>query len=88
METSGSGRSGNDTVLRAYHALWTDAWKYFKNYAEKLPLTEAQWEEAVRIIPLYVERHPDHEEFARKTIITVFNELERRDKAIRRGEIT
>ena len=79
-----TGESERNTVLKQYHELWTDAWKYLKNYAALVPMTEAKWEEAINILQIFVERHPDHEEFARKVIITVFRELERIDKENRK----
>ncbi len=80
------GKLGRDTILKQYHEIWNESWRYFRNYAEQLPLPEEKWEEAVKLIPIFVGRHPEHEEFARKVIIRVFGELERQDKAIRRGE--
>lgn len=74
----------NETELRQYNAIWNEAWKFFKHYAGMLPLPEEIWDVLIRSLPMFVDRHKEHEEFARKMILTIENELERQDKAIRR----
>lgn len=76
----------NETELRQYNAIWNESWKYFKTYAEQMPMDDATWERAIMMLPEIVNRHPEHEEFARKMILTVEKELERQDKTLRKGE--
>lgn len=66
--------------LKTYHTIWNESWKYFKTYAEQTPMADATWERAIRMLAEFVNRHPDHEEFARKMILVIEKELERLDK--------
>lgn len=70
--------------MQAYHDLFNDSWKFFKHYASQIPLTENQWDELITMMPKFVRRHPEHEEFARKMILMLEAEIERADKENRR----
>ena len=78
------GGSGRDTVLREYHTIWTEAWKFFRVYFEQIPMDESAWERCIRMTAEFVNQHPDHEDFARVTIMTIERELEVRDKEARK----
>lgn len=78
------GRNGRNTILMEYHTIWSEAWRYFRTYAEQAPLTEDAWDRAVGMLPEFVKRHPEKEEFARKVALMVFQELERYDRAERK----
>ena len=79
-----AGRFGRDNVLREYHEVWTDAWKFFKYYAGKIPMTDDEWSELIPMTSKFVERHPEHEAFARAMILVVEKELEERDREMRK----
>ncbi len=79
-----AGRFGRDTVLREYHEVWTNAWKFFKYYAGKIPMTDDEWSELIPMTSKFVERHPEHEAFARAVILVVEKELEERDREMRK----
>ena len=79
-----AGRFGRDTVLREYHEVWTDAWKFFKYYAGKIPMTDDEWNELIPMTSKFVARHPEHEAFARAMILVVEKELEERDREMRK----
>lgn len=74
--------------LKQYNRLFNDAWQFFKNYASRIPMTEADWMELIPMLDTFTKRHPDHEEFARAMILTVEHELEVQDKTIRKKEET
>ena len=79
------GEFGRNTVLKEYHTIFVDAWRYFKEYATQMPMDEATWERAIRMTSEFVKQHPENEAFARALILTVEHELEVQDKAIRKG---
>lgn len=72
--------------LKAYHTIWNESWKYFKKYAEQIPMTEAAWDRAIRETCEFAEQYPEHEAFARALILAVEHELEVQDRAIRKGK--
>ena len=78
------GEFGRNTVLKEYHTIFVDAWRYFKTYAEQMPMDEAAWERAIRMTSEFVKQHPENEAFARALILAVEHELEVQDKAIRK----
>lgn len=69
--------------MEKYRNVWDDAWRFFKYYMSKLPLTDPDWEELINMLPKFVARHPDHKDFARKMILAVESELEVQDKVRR-----
>lgn len=71
--------------LKQYHTLWNDAWRFFKCYAEQLPLPDEKWEDVIRMVEEYGKRHPENEYAARKIIITVFTLLEHEHKQLTGG---
>lgn len=70
--------------LKTYHTIWNESWKFFKTYAEQMPMDDAAWERAIMMLPEFVNRHPDHEYFARKMILVIEKELERLDKEMKK----
>ena len=80
----GAGKFGLDTVLREYHGTFVDAWKFFKHYAGKIPMTDDEWSELIPMTSKFVTRHPGHEVFARAMILVVEHELEERDRETRK----
>jgi len=71
--------------LKTYHTIWNESWKYFKTYAEQMPMDEAAWERAIRMTSEFVKQHPENEAFARAMILTVEHELEERDREAHKG---
>ena len=71
--------------LKQYHTIWNDSWRFFKTYAEQMPMDEAAWERAIQMTSEFVKQHPENEEFARAMILAVEHELEVQDKAMRKG---
>lgn len=71
--------------LKQYHTIWNDSWRFFKTYAEQMPMDEAAWERAIQMTSEFVKQHPENEEFARAMILVIEHELEVQDKAIRKG---
>ena len=69
--------------LQKHHELWNESWRYFRHYAEKIPLSDDDWVEAIRMMSEFVDRHLENEAFARKLIIMVMRELEAQDKKAR-----
>lgn len=81
----GTGKFGRDTILREYHEIFVDAWKFFKHYAQQIPLPEDLWsDELIPMTSKFVTRHPEHEAFARAMILVVEHELEERDREERK----
>lgn len=70
--------------LKTYHEIWNESWKYFRTYAEQMPMDDATWERAIMMLPEIVTRHPEHEAFARAMILVVEKELEERDREMRK----
>ena len=68
--------------MQAYHEIWNDSWKFFKHYASRMPLPDNEWTELINMLPKFVARHPEHEKFARKMILTIEKELETIYKAM------
>lgn len=75
----------NEKELREYNTIWNDSWRFFKTYAEQMPMDEAAWERAIRMTDKFVREHPEHEAFARAMILAIEHELEVQDKAMRKG---
>lgn len=71
--------------LKTYHTIWNDSWRYFKTYAEQMPMDEAAWNRAILMTDKFVREHPEHEAFARAMILAIEHELEVQDKAMRKG---
>ena len=69
--------------MEPYQEVWNDSLRFFNHYSSKMPLSEADWEELISMLPKFVARHPDHADFARKMILAVESELEVIDKAMR-----
>lgn len=70
--------------MEPYKEIWDDAWRFFKYYLGKLPMSDTEWEELIQMFPKFVARHPDHQKLARKMIIAVESELEERDREARK----
>jgi len=70
--------------MEPYQEIWDDAWRFFKYYAGKIPMTDDEWSELIPMTSKFVTRHPDHEAFARAIILIVEKELEERDREMRK----
>ena len=70
--------------MEPYKEIWDDAWRFFKYYAGKIPMTDDEWIELIPMTSKFVKRHPGHEAFARAMILVVENELEERDREVRK----
>lgn len=70
--------------LKTYHTIWNDSWRFFKTYAEQMPMTDATWNRAILMTDKFVREHPEHEAFARALILVIEHELEVQDKAARK----
>lgn len=76
--------NGQNENMKSYHTIWSEAWRYFRTYAEQAPLSEAAWSRAVDMLPEIARRHPEHEDFAIAAALTAFKWLEMHDKAERK----
>ena len=74
----------NETELRQYNTILNEAWKYFRTYAEQMPMSDATWNRAILMTDKFVREHPEHEVFARALILVIEHELEVQDKAARK----
>ena len=70
--------------LKTYHTIWNDSWRFFKTYAEQMPMSNATWNRAILMTDKFVREHPEHEAFARALILVIEHELEVQDKAARK----
>lgn len=70
--------------LSQYHDIWNESWRYFRHYAEKIPLSDEDWKEVIDMSSIFVDRHMDHERFARKLIVIIVREIEMRDREARK----
>lgn len=70
--------------LKTYHTIWNDSWRFFKTYAEQMPMSDATWNRAILMTDKFVREHPEHEAFARALILVIEHELEVQDKAARK----
>ena len=70
--------------LKTYHTIWNDSWRFFKTYAEQMPMNDATWNRAILMTDKFVREHPEHEAFARSLILVIEHELEVQDKAARK----
>lgn len=70
--------------LKTYHTIWNDSWRFFKTYAEQMPMNDATWNRAILMTDKFVREHPEHEAFARALILVIEHELEVQDKAARK----
>lgn len=70
--------------LKTYHTIWNDSWRFFKTYAEQMPMNDATWNRAILMTDKFVREHPEHEAFSRALILVIEHELEVQDKAARK----
>ena len=64
--------------IKAYFQMWSEAWKQFKKWAEEFRDDDSFWEKAVKDSEAFAARYKgtDLELFARRTLITILEELE------------
>lgn len=66
--------------MTQYYRLFVDAWRYFRRYAERIPLTDQAWEAAVNELSGIVDRHNGIQRMTRKIMMAVMDELEHLDR--------
>ena len=66
--------------LKAYHELTNDAWRYFRKYAEQIPMTDEAWSAAVEELNDIVIKHDSIQRMTRRTMMGVIDELEHLDR--------
>lgn len=62
--------------LREYYNTFTDAWRFFRKYAGKMPLTGEAWAEEVTEKAAIVNQHAGSRRFAVKLMTLIEDELE------------
>lgn len=68
--------------VKRYYKIYTDVWKFFRKYAEQLPLSDSQWNEACReMIDICEQYKGDMAKFVSGIMYQTMMELERCDKA-------
>ena len=64
----------------AYFQLLTDAWRFFRKYAEQIPLSDSQWAAEVSEKLVFVEQHTSCRRLALKLMTAIEDELEHLDR--------
>lgn len=74
--------------VKSYYRIYTESWKFFRKYAEQLPLSDGQWNKACREMIDICEQHKDDTaKFVSGIMYQTMNELERCDKAAKIAEM-
>ena len=71
--------------LKAYHELINDAWRFFRKYAEMIPLPDNQWTTEVTEKLAFVEQHTGCRRLALKLMTAIEDELEHLDREAKRS---
>lgn len=69
-------------MIKECHSLWSDSWKHFRKYAEKIPLTDQEWTEEVDEKAELVKKYDtgNCKRIAHRIMILIEDELEQLDK--------
>lgn len=66
--------------LKAYHELTNDAWRYFRKYAEQIPMDDNAWSDAVSELSDILTRHDEIKRMAHRMMAGIIDELEHLDR--------
>ncbi len=67
-----------------YYSAITDAWKFFKKYAERLPISDSEWQQVIGEASEITKQYDSCMAFAAKELVNKVNELERLNDEIKR----
>lgn len=70
-------------INRYYEAI-TDAWRFFRKYAEQIPLSDQAWAEGVAEKVALVDKHTSCRRLALKLMTQIEDELEQLDREAKR----
>ena len=66
--------------LKEAYNVFTDAWRYFRRYAEQIPMTDEVWSAAVEELSGIIKKHDGIQRITRKLMTAVIDELEHLDR--------
>ncbi len=66
--------------VKPYYTVLTDAWRFFRKYAEQIPLPDNQWTAEVTEKLAFVEQHTSCRRLALKLMTAIEDELEHLDR--------
>ena len=66
--------------MTQYYRLFVDAWRFFRRYAEQIPLSDPAWEAAIEELNSVLIRHDSIQRMARRMMSGVVDELEHLDR--------
>ena len=70
--------------LKQYHDLINDAWRFFRKYAEQIPLSDQAWVEEVNEKSALIDKHTGCRRLALKLMTQIEDELEQLDREAKR----
>lgn len=70
--------------VKPYYTVLTDAWRFFRKYAEQIPLSDQAWVEEVNEKSALIDKHTGCRRLALKLMTQIEDELEQLDKEVKR----
>lgn len=70
--------------VKPYYTVLTDAWRFFRKYAEQIPLSDQAWVEEVNEKVALVDKHTSCRRLALKLMTQIEDELEQLDREAKR----
>ena len=67
-----------------YFKLMTDAWRFFRKYAEQIPLSDQAWVEEIDEKSALIDKHTGCRRLALKLMTQIEDELEQLDREAKR----
>jgi hypothetical protein len=70
--------------MTQYYRLFVDAWRYFRRYAEQIPLSDPAWVEEIDEKAALIDKHTGCRRLALKLMTQIEDELEQLDREAKR----
>lgn len=67
-----------------YYTVLTDAWRFFRKYAEQIPLSDQAWVEEIDEKAALIDKHTGCRRLALKLMTQIEDELEQLDRGAKR----
>ncbi len=66
----------NMADIKDYYSTFTDAWRFFRKYAGKIPMSGEAWAAEIEEKAAFIDQHAGCKRLARKLMTAVEDELE------------
>lgn len=70
--------------VKPYYTVLTDAWRFFRKYAEQIPLSDQAWVEEIDEKAALIDKHTGCRRLALKLMTQIEDELEQLDREAKR----